>query len=133
MATCVISATAPKVVPVEKPNWDHSHRPSLVQRAHEGDEQAFAALFQTHKKRVYSMCLFMTKDVAEVEDLTQEAFLRVFRKIDSLRGDAAFPISLYHVAVNTMLMKRRRRKSPPAASLDQPLSPESSRGYQHHE
>ncbi|MGA2337755.1 MAG: sigma-70 family RNA polymerase sigma factor [Terriglobales bacterium] len=126
MATCVISATAPRAVSEEKqPSWDDSQR-SLVQRAQQGDEEAFAALFQMHRKRVYSVCLLMTKDVAEAEDLTQEAFLQVFRKIGSFRGDAAFSTWLYRIAVNTVLMRFRRRKSPPDLSLDQPVSPGSS-------
>lgn len=126
MATCVISATAPNLVPTEKQvTWDDSHR-SLVQRAQGGDERAFAALFQMHQKRVYSLCLLMTKNVAEAEDLTQEAFLQVFRKIASFRGDAAFSTWLYRVAVNTVLMKLRRRKSEPAFSLDQPVGAEST-------
>ncbi|MFZ0798569.1 MAG: sigma-70 family RNA polymerase sigma factor [Terriglobales bacterium] len=126
MATSVISATTPNIVPAEKqPNWDDSQR-SLVQRAQQGNEQAFVALFEMHKKRVYSVCLLMTKDIAEAEDLTQEAFLQVFRAIGSFRGDAAFSTWLYRVAVNTVLMKLRRRKSPPPLSLDQPVSPDSS-------
>jgi len=67
----------------------------------------------------------MTKDVAEAEDLTQEAFLQVFRTVGSFRGDAAFSTWLYRVAVNTVLMKLRRRKAPPTVSLDEPLNPES--------
>src|SRR5580693_9801631 len=98
---------------------------SLVQRAQNGDEQAFAALFQSHKKRVYSVCLLMTKDIAEAEDLTQEAFLQVFRSVSSFRGDSAFSTWLYRVAVNTVLMKLRRRKSPPIVSLDEPVSSET--------
>jgi len=126
VATCVISATEPKVVPAgREAGWDDSQR-SLVQRAQHGDEQAFAALFRMHQKRVYSVCLIMTKDVAEAEDLTQEAFLQVFRAIGSFRGDAAFSTWLYRIAVNTVLMKLRRRKSPPAFSIDEPVSPESS-------
>src|ERR1700747_586909 len=88
---------------------------SLVRRAQLGDEQAFATLFQQHKSRVYSVCLLMTKDVGEAEDLTQEAFLQVFRAIGSFRGEAAFSTWLYRVAVNTVLMKLRR-KAPPAFS-----------------
>ena len=90
-----------------------------------GDEQAFATLFQLHKKRVYSVCLQMTKDVADAEDLTQEAFLQVFRSVNSFRGDSAFSTWLYRVAVNTVLMKLRRRKSPPILSLDEPVSADS--------
>ena len=127
MATCVISATATNVLPNKKANEkvrDDSER-SLVRRAQQGDEQAFASLFERHKKRVYSVCLLMTKDVAEAEDLTQEAFLQVFRTVGTFRGDSAFSTWLYRIAVNTVLMKLRRRKSPPPISLDEPLSPES--------
>lgn len=126
MATCVIPATAPSVAPTEKqPVWDDSQR-SLVQRAQSGDEQAFAALFQMHKKRVYSVCLFMTKDVAEAEDLTQEAFMQVYRAIGGFRGNSAFSTWLHRVAVNTVLMKLRRRRPSTPISLDQPASPDSS-------
>jgi len=126
VATSVISATVPNVVPAEKrAGWNDSQR-SVVQRAQRGDEQAFAALFQTHQRRVYSLCLLMTKNVAEAEDLTQEAFLQVFRKIGSFRGDAAFSTWLYRVAMNTVLMKLRRRKAEPSFSLDEPIGPESS-------
>src|SRR4030081_4146388 len=125
VATCVISATATNVVPVPKETSSNEPELSLVQRAQRGDEAAFATLFQLHKKRVYSVCLQMTKDVADAEDLTQEAFMQVFRSINSFRGDSAFSTWLYRVAVNTVLMKLRRRKSPPALSLDEPVNSES--------
>jgi RNA polymerase sigma-70 factor (ECF subfamily) len=67
----------------------------------------------------------MTKDVADAEDLTQEAFLQVFRNLNSFRGDSAFSTWLYRIAVNTVLMKLRRRKTPPLLSLDEPVSSES--------
>jgi RNA polymerase sigma-70 factor, ECF subfamily len=124
VATCVISATATNVIPAGKEFSRNDSERSLVQRAQCGDEQAFAALFQLHKKRVYSVCLLMTRDIAEAEDLTQEAFLQMFRAIGSFRGDAAFSTWLYRVAVNIVLMKLRR-KSPPVFSLDEPMSPES--------
>jgi RNA polymerase sigma-70 factor (ECF subfamily) len=125
VATCVIPVTATNLIPArEEANRDDSER-SLVQRAQRGDEQAFATLFQLHKKRVYSVCLQMTKDLADAEDLTQEAFLQVFRSVNSFRGDSAFSTWLYRVAVNTVLMKLRRRKTPPVLSLDEPVSPES--------
>lgn len=122
----MISATAINVPPVnvvslrEHP-CDGSER-SLIQRTQRGDEAAFATLFQLHKKRVYSVCLQMTKDVADAEDLSQEAFLQVFRNINSFRGNSAFSTWLYRIAVNTVLMKLRRCKSPPMVSLDEPVS-----------
>jgi RNA polymerase sigma-70 factor, ECF subfamily len=126
VATCVISATATDLIPSRvEPRDDNSER-SLVRRAQAGDQEAFAMLFQLHKKRVYSVCLQMTKDVADAEDLTQEAFMQVFRNLNSFRGDSAFSTWLYRIAVNTVLMKLRRRKSPPILSLDEPVSPESS-------
>lgn len=125
MATCVISSQTTNLIPAETSK--HLDRPerSLVQRAQEGDEEAFATLFEVHKKRVYSVCLLMTKDVAEAEDLTQEAFLQVFRTIGSFRGDAAFSTWLYRVAVNTVLMKLRRQKNKAFLSLNEPVSPDS--------
>ena len=125
MATCVISATATKMIPASEKNQRAESERSLVQRAQQGDEEAFATLFQTHKKRVYSVCLLMTKDVAEAEDLTQEAFLQVFRSVGSFRGESAFSTWLYRIAVNTVLMKLRRRKAAPTVSLDEPVSSES--------
>lgn len=125
MATCVISATETSVVPVEKTTRRDGTELTLVQRAQQGDEDAFATLFQLHKRRVFSVCLLMTNDVAEAEDLTQEAFLQVFRNLRSFRGDSAFSTWLHRVAVNTALMKLRRRKSPPMLSLDEPVSPDS--------
>jgi RNA polymerase sigma-70 factor (ECF subfamily) len=121
----VISATESNLIPARtEAQRDDSER-SLVQRAQCGDQEAFAMLFQLHKKRVYSVCLQMTKDVADAEDLTQEAFLQVFRNVNSFRGDSAFSTWLYRIAVNTVLMKLRRRKTPPILSLDEPVSAES--------
>ena len=99
---------------------------SLIQRAQDGDEQAFATLYALHKGRVYSVCLQMTRDLSDAEDFTQEVFLQVFRRVNSFRGDSAFSTWLYRIAVNTMLMKFRRRAPPPLVSLDEPVSDESS-------
>jgi len=133
VATCAISATATNLPPVsaislrdEKLRDEkRASEGSLIQRAQRGDEEAFATLYQLHKKRVYSVCLQMTKDVADAEDLTQEAFMQVFRSVNSFRGDSAFSTWLYRIAVNTVLMKLRRRKSPPLISLDEPISTDS--------
>jgi RNA polymerase sigma-70 factor (ECF subfamily) len=121
----VISATEANLIPAITTKVRDDSQASLVKRAQEGDEEAFAMLFQQHKNRVYSVCLLMTKDVAEAEDLTQEAFLQVFRTVGSFRGEAAFSTWLYRVAVNTVLMKLRRRKAPPTISLDEPVNADS--------
>src|SRR5579859_6420734 len=59
-------------------------------RAQAGDHYAFASLYALHKRRIYSLCLRMVGNVAEAEDLTQEAFLQLHRKIATFRGDSAF-------------------------------------------
>ena len=92
----------------------------LIKRAQQGDSDAFATLFHTHKTRVYSLCLRMTNNAAEAEDLAQDAFLQVFRKLSSFRGDSALSTWLYRIAVNTVLM-HFRRKTPCRISLDEPI------------
>jgi RNA polymerase sigma-70 factor, ECF subfamily len=92
----------------------------LIKRAQQGDADAFAAIFDAHKARVYSLCLGMTNNTAEAEDLTQDAFMQVFRKLCTFRGDSAFSTWLYRVAFNTVLMHFRRR-SFKEFSLDEPV------------
>jgi RNA polymerase sigma-70 factor, ECF subfamily len=93
----------------------------LVKRAQEGDSEAFAALFHAHKGRVYSICLRMTNNAAQAEDLTQDAFLQVFRKLDTFKGNSALSTWLYRIAVNTVLMHFRKRALK-QISLDEPSS-----------
>ena len=93
----------------------------VVKRAQQGDSDAFAILFHAHKSRIYSVCLRMTNNAAEAEDLTQDAFLQVFRKIAAFRGDSAFSTWLHRIAVNTVLM-HFRKKSLSQVSLDEPYS-----------
>jgi RNA polymerase sigma-70 factor, ECF subfamily len=90
----------------------------LIERAQHGDEEAFAALFEAHKRRVYSLCLRMTGDTAEAEDLSQEAFLQLFRKISTFRGESAFSTWLHRMVVNVVLM-HLRKKGLQQVSLDE--------------
>ena len=83
----------------------------LVALAQGGDEAAFQALFEAHKRRVYSICLRMTHSPADADDLTQEAFLQVFRKIGAFRGESTFSTWLYRLAVNGVLMHLRKKRS----------------------
>lgn len=90
----------------------------LIKRAQRGDEAAFAALFELHKRRVYSLCLRMTANTAEAEDLAQEAFLQLFRKISTFRGESAFSTWLHRLVVNVVLM-HLRKKGLQQVSLDE--------------
>jgi RNA polymerase sigma-70 factor (ECF subfamily) len=90
--------------------------------AQQGDHQAFAHLYALHKRRIYSLCLRMVGNVAEAEDLTQEAFLQLHRKIASFRGDSAFSTWLHRMAINVVLM-HLRRKGLSLVSLDEAMEP----------
>jgi RNA polymerase sigma-70 factor, ECF subfamily len=82
----------------------------LVAGAQRGEEQAFETLFHRHKQRVYSLCLRITKNAADAEELTQEAFLQAFRKIHTFRGESAFSTWLHRLTVNMVLMRLRKKR-----------------------
>ncbi len=94
-----------------------------IERAKQGDAEAFQLLYGLHKRRVYSLCLRMTANTAEAEDLTQEAFLQLFRKIATFRGESAFSTWLHRMAVNVVLMQLRK-KSLPVVPLEETLENE---------
>jgi RNA polymerase sigma-70 factor (ECF subfamily) len=94
----------------------------VLARAQAGDHQAFAQLYFQHKRRVYSLCLRMLGNPAEAEDLTQEAFLQLHRKIATFRGDSAFSTWLHRLAVNVVLM-HLRKKGLALTSLDEAMEP----------
>ena len=95
----------------------------LVSLAQAGDHQAFAELYSLHKRRVYSLCLRMVGDVAAAEDLTQEAFLQLHRKIGTFRGESSFSTWLHRMAVNVVLMDLRK-KGLQVSSLDEAMEPD---------
>jgi RNA polymerase sigma-70 factor (ECF subfamily) len=95
---------------------------AILARAQGGDHSAFAQLYSVHKRRVYSLCLRMLSNVAEAEDLTQEAFLQLHRKIATFRGDSAFSTWLHRLTINVVLM-HLRRKGLSLISLDEALDP----------
>jgi RNA polymerase sigma-70 factor (ECF subfamily) len=74
------------------------------------EQKAFQELYQTHHRRVYAICLRMTRDVSEAEDLTQEVFVHLFRTLGSFRGESAFTTWLHRLTVNQVLMHFRKRK-----------------------
>ena len=81
----------------------------LVRRAREGDAKAFEQLYKENLGRVYALCLRMTRDASRAEDLTQEAFVRAWEKLNSFRGDSAFSTWLHRLTVNLVLTDHRTR------------------------
>jgi RNA polymerase sigma-70 factor, ECF subfamily len=82
---------------------------ALANAAGKGDMDAFEQLYDRHNRRVYAVCLRMTQNVQEAEDLTQDVFIQLFRKIGSFRGESAFTTWLHRLAVNQVLMHFRKR------------------------
>ncbi len=103
----------------------------LVRLAQQGDADAFAALFNAHKAKIYSLCLRMTSNTAEAEDLAQDAFLQAFRKLSSFRGDSTLSTWLHRVAVNTVLM-HFRKKGRRDISIDEPVNTEANAPKREH-
>ena len=94
-----------------------------IEQAKLGDSEAFEVLYNLHKRRLYSLCLRMTANTAAAEDLTQEAFLQLYRKIATFRGESAFSTWLHRMAVNVVLMQLRK-KSLPVVPLEDTLETE---------
>ena len=106
-----------------KKQGDKLSEAEAIERAKLGDAEAFEVLYSLHRRRVYSLCLRMTSNTAEAEDLTQEAFLQLFRKIATFRGESAFSTWLHRMAVNVVLMQLRK-KSLPVVPLEETIETE---------
>ena len=81
----------------------------LTQAAAAGNMMAFEEIYNRHHRRVYSICLRMLQNATEAEDLTQDVFIQLHRKIGSFRGDSAFTTWLHRMTVNQVLMHFRKR------------------------
>jgi RNA polymerase sigma-70 factor, ECF subfamily len=92
-----------------------------IHLAQNGDAQAFEFLYRMHSRRVYALCLRMTGNSVEAQDLTQDAFLQLFRKIQSFRGESSFSTWLHRLTVNVVLMRFRKKRCP-EVSLDETFS-----------
>lgn len=95
---------------MEQPAAAEWNEGEAIVRAGQGDATAFERLYNAHCKRVYALCLRMLKNAADAEDLTQQVFLQVFRKIATFRGDSSFSTWLHRISVNAVLMHLRRNR-----------------------
>lgn len=82
-----------------------------IKSAKKGEASGFQFLYEKYRNYVYSLCLRMTHDPSLSEDLTQDIFLHVWRKISSFKGDSLFRTWLYRVSVNMVLLYFRRHKA----------------------
>ncbi len=95
----------------------------LAQKSAGGDMTAFEDLYRRHFRRVYSLALRMTGKPEEAEDMTQETFTHLYKKIGSFRGESAFTTWLHRMTVNQVLMHFRKRKSRPEFTMDEEQTP----------
>jgi RNA polymerase sigma-70 factor (ECF subfamily) len=99
-----------------------------IRLAQQGDANAFETIYQLHSRRVYALCLRMSGDPVEAEDLTQEAFLQLFRKIHTFRGESAFSSWMHRLTANIVLM-RFRKKRPVSISLEEMTRPDDEQKH----
>ncbi len=85
----------------------------LVQRAREGDTEALSDLYRRHERRAYNLALRTIGNPWDAADVTQEAFIKAFRNLDSFKGDALFSTWLHRIVVNAAYDFLRRRRPEP--------------------
>ena len=90
----------------QPPGWTDYE---LAQAAAGGDVGALETLYVRHHRRVYTLCLRMTRNVHEAEDLTQEVFIQLHRRSGAFRGESAFITWLHRLTVNQVLMHFRKK------------------------
>lgn len=122
-----VQPLVPAARPAEEAAPPASEADPVLERAQNGDHQAFAQIYALHKRRIYSLCLRMVSNSTEAEDLTQEAFLQLHRKISTFRGDSAFSTWLHRLTINVVLMQLRR-KGLQLISLDEVMEPQPEEG-----
>jgi RNA polymerase sigma-70 factor (ECF subfamily) len=111
---------------------DSASLSAIVRLAQQGDAAAFETIYQLHCHRVYALCLRMLGDPVEAEDLAQEAFLQLFRKIHTFRGESAFSSWLHRLTANVVLMSFRKKKVA-TTSLDEMTNADEESGTPRHE
>jgi RNA polymerase sigma-70 factor (ECF subfamily) len=101
---------------------------ALVERAQNGDKQAFGLLVSKYQRKLNRLLSRLIRDPAEVEDVTQEAFVKAYRALPSFRGDSAFYTWLYRIGVNTAknYLVSQGRRAPTATEVDS----EEAEGYE---
>jgi RNA polymerase sigma-70 factor, ECF subfamily len=89
-----------------------------VQLAAQGDVAAFEEIYRSHHRRVFNQCLRMTRNASEAEDLTQDVFLQLYRKLKTFRGESAFTTWLHRLTMNVVLMHFRKTSVRPDQRSD---------------
>jgi RNA polymerase sigma-70 factor (ECF subfamily) len=100
----------------------------ILVKAQAGDADAFTKLYLRHQKRVFSICMRMVHDFSLAEDLMQETFVQLHRKLATFRGESAFTTWLHRMTFNIALMHLRRHALP-VVSLDNLMTDSSDEHF----
>jgi RNA polymerase sigma-70 factor (ECF subfamily) len=122
LSTCISRRVALSNPPNARYKFNEAE---AIRRAQGGDQLMFEHLYRLHSRRVYALCLRIAGNMTEAEDLTQEVFLLLLRKIHTFRGDSAFSTWLHRLTVNLVLM-HLRRKSLPVVSIEANPDPDQN-------
>ena len=100
----------------------------LVERAQRGDKRAFELLVEKYQRKLARLLSRLVRDPGEVEDVTQEAFVKAYRALPSFRGDSAFYTWLYRIGINTAknYLVAMKRRAPTSTEIDA----EEAEGYE---
>ncbi|HYO81305.1 MAG TPA: RNA polymerase sigma factor [Bryobacteraceae bacterium] len=102
------------------PPLENNEEQDLVERARQGDAEAFTRLVDKYERKIYRLARNITQNDEDAEDVLQEAFLKAYSNLDSFQGQSKFYTWIVRIAVNEALMKLRKRKSDRTVSLDEP-------------
>lgn len=82
----------------------------LIQKARQGDDDAFRSVYEQTSARVYALCLRMMKDETRARDMTQDTYVRAWQHLETYRGESAFTTWLHTIATNACLVALRSRR-----------------------
>jgi RNA polymerase sigma-70 factor (ECF subfamily) len=108
---------------------DSSWTEELVRAAQRGNRGAFRRLYEEHKDRVYATALRLLSRRSEAEDVTQEVFVKIYRKLSSFAFDSAFATWCYRITVNACYDRMRREERRSSYQGDYPVEGEPMRSY----
>jgi RNA polymerase sigma-70 factor (ECF subfamily) len=118
------------IIPIREDEDRRAAERRLVREAQEGDLSAFERLYRENVRKVFALCLRLSQDASLAEELTQEVFVKAWRKLSTFRGESAFSSWLYPMAVNATLSERRsrRRRDARIVPVEEPTQMEKPTG-----
>ena len=90
----------------------------LIKNFKAGDERSFVELIERYTQKVHNLAMRITRNEEDAEEVLQDTFVTVYKKVDKFEGKSAFSSWLYRITVNAAFMKLRKRRQTPAISLE---------------